>query len=107
MNKALNKKAYANDLLQSIENESVKLDSVKDEDLPDEIRKLAPEARKTEISKRLESRQKLRAEIVSLSKQRDAHLAAERKKRAAGKQGGFDAAVAAALKKQMARKGIK
>jgi hypothetical protein len=107
MNKALNKKAYANDLLQSIENESVKLDSVKDEDLPDEVRKLSPEARKTEINKRLEARQKLRAEIVSLSKQRDAHLAAERKKRAAGKQGGFDAAVFSALKEQMARKGIK
>lgn len=107
VNKALNSKAYANDLLQGIENESVKLDTVKDEDLPDEVRKLSPEGRKAEINKRLEARRKLRAEIVSLSKQRDAHLAAERKKHTAGKQGGFDAAVSSALKEQMARKGIK
>lgn len=104
LNKALNTKAYANDLLQGIENESVRLDAVKDEDLPDEIRQLNPGARQSEINKRLDERRKLRAEIVSLSKQRDEYLAAERKKRTAGKQNGFDAAVAAALKEQMARK---
>ena len=109
MNKVLNERAYAGDLLQSVENKSVKLESVKDEDLPDDVRKLAPAARKGEIDRRLEERRKLRAEIVSLSKQRDGFLAAERKKRAGtkGTQQGFDTAVAAALKEQMARKGIR
>ena len=49
----------------------------------------------------------VRAQIVALSKQRDEFIAAERKKLPAGKQGGFDSAVAAALRDQLARKGIK
>jgi len=106
LNKALNSEAYSGDLLQSIENESVKLDAVKGEDLPDELRKLSRAERKREIDQRLADRKKLRAEIVALSKQRDAYIAAARKKQA-GPQTGFDAAVAAALKEQLARKGIK
>ena len=106
VNKALNRDAYIGDLLQSLENGSVKLEAVKEEDLPNELQKLSPAERKREIERRLEERRKLRAEIVSLSKQRDEFLAAERKKRAGG-AGGFDAAVATALKNQMTRKGIK
>jgi Mg-chelatase subunit ChlD len=105
-NKALNKDAYVGDLLQSIENESVKLDDVKAEDLPDDLKKLSPEERKKEIERRLAERKKIRDEIVTLSKQRDEHITAERKK-ATGGQNGFDAAVATALKAQMAKKGIK
>jgi Mg-chelatase subunit ChlD len=107
MNKAMNSVAYVGDLLQSIENGSVKLESVKDDDLPDDLRKLSPEARKQEIEKRLAARRELRAQIVALSKQRDEFIAAERKKQTGGKQSGFDAAVAQALKEQLARKGIK
>ena len=105
VNKAMNSVAYVGDLLQSIENGSVKLESVKDEDLPSDLRKLSPTERKVEIEKRLAARRELRAQIVNLSKQRDAFIAAERKKQ--GKQSGFDAAVAEALKEQLARKGIK
>ena len=49
MNKAVNSEAYVGDLLQSIENGSVKLESIKDEDLPADLRKLSPDARKQEI----------------------------------------------------------
>ena len=104
-NKALNKDAYVGDLLQSIENGSVKLDNVKSDDLPDDLKKLAPAERRKEVDRRLAERQKLRDEIVSLSKQRDEYITAERKKQTGG-QNGFDAAVAAALKDQMARKGL-
>jgi hypothetical protein len=48
----------------------------------------------------------MREEIVTLSKQRDEFITAERKKSSGG-QSGFDSAVASALKEQMARKGIK
>lgn len=102
-NKALNRDAYVGDLLQSIENGSVKLEAVKDEDLPDALQKLAPAERQKEVARRLAERQKMRDEIVSLSKQRDAHIAAERKKLSGGKAG-FDSAVAAALKEQMTRR---
>ncbi|HST52280.1 MAG TPA: VWA domain-containing protein [Pyrinomonadaceae bacterium] len=104
-NKALNKDAYVGDLLQSIENGSVKLEDVKADDLPDDLKKLSPADRKQEIERRLEERKKIRDEIVSLSKQRDEYIMAERKKQG-GAQTGFDAAVSAALIDQMSRKGI-
>ena len=106
VNKALNRDAYVGDLLQSVENGSVKLDDVKAEDLPEDLQKLSAADRQKEVERRLAERQKLRDEIVSLSKQRDEYIAAERKKQAGG-QNGFDAAVASALKDQMSRKGIK
>jgi Mg-chelatase subunit ChlD len=107
LNKAVNGVAYVGDLLQNIENGSVKLESVKDEDLPADLRQLSPEARKQEVERRLIARREMRAQIVSLSKQRDEYIAAERKKQNGGKESGFDAAVSAALKAQLARKGIK
>ena len=105
-NKALNKDAYVGDLLQSIENGSVKLDDVKTEDLPDDLQKLSSAERQKEVERRLAERQKLRDEIVTLSRQRDDYILAERKKQSGG-QNGFDAAVASALKEQLTRKGIK
>ncbi|MCI0490655.1 MAG: VWA domain-containing protein [Blastocatellia bacterium] len=106
VNKAVNMEAYAGDLMTGIENGSVKLDAVKDEDLPDDLKKMDPAARKKEIEKRLAERTKLREEILKLSKQRDEFIAAERKKQT-GTRNSFDAAVAAALKEQLTRKGIK
>ncbi|HXG64836.1 MAG TPA: VWA domain-containing protein [Blastocatellia bacterium] len=106
VNKAVNAEAYASDLLQEIENGKVNLETLKDEYLPDDLRKLDPAARKQEVEKRLAERRKLRAEILQLSKKRDDYLAAERKQQA-GKRGGFDAAVAAALREQLQRRGIK
>jgi hypothetical protein len=99
----VNASAYVGDLLQNIENGSVKLDSVKEEDLPVDLRKLSTEERKQEIEKRLAARRELRSQIVSLSKQRAEYIEAERKKKGT-KDSGFDAAVSAALKEQLKRK---
>ena len=109
VNKVLNADAYVGDLLQSLENGTLKLDSVKDEDLPADLRKLSVNERKTEIAKRLAERAKLRADIMSLSKQRDEFISGERKKLVASgsKDAGFDVAVSRALKAQVEKKGIK
>ena len=106
VNKAVNSEAYAGDLLTSLENGSTKLDKVKDEDLPDDLKKLEPAARQKEIEKRLGERKKLREDILKLSKQRDEFIAAARKKQS-GKPNSFDSAVAGALREQLGRKGIK
>jgi Mg-chelatase subunit ChlD len=106
VNKALNRDAYVGDLLQSIENGTVKLNDVKAEDMPSDLQKLSADERRKEVERRLGERQKIRDDIVSLKKQRDDYIAAERKKHS-GPQTGFDAAVASALKEQLARKGIK
>ena len=106
VNKAVNSAAYAGDLLTSLENGSLKLDAVKDEDLPDDLRKLEPAARQKEIEKRLAERKRLRDDILKLSKLRDEFIAAARKKQS-GKPNGFDSAVAGALREQLSRKGVK
>lgn len=105
MNKAINSVAYQNDLIQAVENETVKLEQVKKEDLPDNLQKLSSADLKAEVDKRIEERKKIRTEILELSKKRDAFIKTERAK--LGKQDGFDSAVSNALSEQMFRKGIK
>ena len=107
LNKALNAKAYVGDLLQDIENGSTKLAAVKDEDLPSELQKLSAEERAKEIEKRLAERSEIRKQILVLSKQRTDYIATQAKKGNGGAQNGFDAAVSAALRQQLAKKGIK
>ena len=106
VNKAINSKAYVGDLLQDIENGSKKLDEVKSEDLPEDLRNLSSEERGKEVDKRLAERREIRNQILSLSKQRTDFIANEQKKRSGGKQNGFDIAVSSALKEQLAKKGI-
>jgi Mg-chelatase subunit ChlD len=107
-NKAINAAAYDdNDLIQSVENGTVKLDALKTDDLPDELQKLSAEERKKVVTHQIEERQKIRLQILELSKKRDAFLREERKKQSAKNPTGFDEAVSAALKAQIARKGLK
>ena len=49
VNKALNSKAYVGDLLQDIENGSAKLGSIKDEDLPSDLKELSAEERRMRL----------------------------------------------------------
>jgi Mg-chelatase subunit ChlD len=106
LNKALNANAYMGDLLQSIENGSLKIDDIDTNRLPAEFRNMTAEQRKQEIDKRLAERRELRSQIVNLSKQREEFLVNERKKQGV-KTDAFDTAVVTALKEQLKRKGIK
>lgn len=103
-NKALNKDAYDGDLIQDIENGKTKLEDVKTTDLPTEFQKMSSDDRQKAVETRLAERKQIRSQIVDLSKQRDAYIAAERKK--SGKQNGFDTAVSTALAEQLSSKGI-
>lgn len=107
VNKALNAKAYIGDLLQDIENGSIKLESIKAEDLPSELKNLSAEDRTKEIEKRLAERREIRKQILSLSKQRTEYIAAEQKKRNGRGANGFDVAVSAALREQLAKKRLR
>ena len=103
LNKALNAKAYINDLLQDIENGSVKLDNVDPAQLTDDLRALSPADRQQEIEKRLAERREIRSQIMSLSQQRQAFIDAEKKKQRSERDG-FDEAVSKTLKLQLFRK---
>jgi len=102
-NKAISSKAYIGDLLTNIENGSVKLEDVNPAELPEDLKALSPEERRQEIEKRLGERHVIRGQILTLSKQREAFLDAERQKRG-GTKDGFDEVVSRTLKEQMARK---
>jgi Mg-chelatase subunit ChlD len=107
-NKAINAAAFdENDLIQGVENGTVKLGTLKQDELPDELQKLSPDERKKVIASKIEERKKIRDQILELSKKRDAFILEESKKQSAKKPEGFDEAVNAALKVQIARKGLK
>ncbi len=105
VNKAVNSFQYDGDLVQDVENEKVKIENVKTENLPENLQKMSIAERKKEIEKRIAERKAIRAEILVLSEQRDDFIAAEQKKQ--GKTNGFDTAVSQALKEQLLRKGIR
>lgn len=105
VNKAVNTFQYDGDLIQAIENGTVKLEDVKEKDLPPELKKLSATERKKEVERRIEERKKIRAEILELSKKRDAFLIEEKRK--LGTKNAFDTAVSEALREQLLRRGIK
>jgi hypothetical protein len=101
LNKATNSKAYIGDLLQNIENGSLKLEDIPVADLPGDLQRLSPAERRQEIEGRLAKRREIRAQILNLSKERSSFVRAEQEK--AGKAGGFDVVVSKTLKQQMSR----
>jgi len=105
VNKAVNSFQYDGDLVQDVENDKVKVKDMKTEQLPEDMQKLSVAEREKVIAERITERKTIRAEILELSKKRDAFIAEERKKQ--GQSNGFDTAVAAALKEQLLKKGIK
>ena len=106
LNKALNREAYNGDLVQDVTNGVVKLKDIKKDELPDDLQKLSPEAREQEVGKRAKSRKALTDQILTINKKREAFLSDARKKQSGGKDG-FDSVVSQALRKQIAKKGIK
>jgi Mg-chelatase subunit ChlD len=108
INKALNAAAYdEGDLIQAVENGTVKLDTLKTDELPDELQKLSTDDRQKVVASKIEERKQIREQILELSKKRDAFILEERKKQSSAKPAGFDQAVSEALKKQISRKGLK
>jgi hypothetical protein len=60
LNKALNSEAYRGDLIQEVENGRMKLEDVKDAELPADLQKLSAPERKAEVDKRLAERKQVR-----------------------------------------------
>jgi len=95
------------ELLDAIAEKKVTLDKVKKDELPEELRKLAPDELKAHVETKQKERAELQKRITELSKERDAYIAAERKKLAkAGKGDGFDEQVSKSLRAQAKKKGI-
>ncbi len=94
------------DLLGDIKSGKVKLDSLKDEELPDELRKIPKENRQAFLGELEKKRGKLREEARDLAKKRDEFT--KKRLEEEGKKGkeGFDQKVEELLKKQGKKAGI-
>jgi len=95
------------ELLDSLANGKVKLETLKKDQLPTEFQKLSDADLKDEIEKKQKERKELQAKVQKLSKERQDYIDAERKRQAAaGKADSFDEKVAQAIRTQAAKKGI-
>ena len=92
------------DLVADLSAGRAKLDGLKDEELPESLRKLNAEERKAHLERQLAERRTLNERLSGLVKQRDAYVATERRKSEPGKTGdSFDRAVETTLRAQIQR----
>ncbi len=95
------------ELIDAIDRDEAKLADLKDEELPEELRSLAPEAREAFVEAKRAKRKELQAKLDTLLAERNAHIVAERKRLAKEGEGdAFDGEVASTVREQAARKGI-
>ena len=97
----------ANDLLDDLKEGKMKLEDVKDEQLPDELKKMKPEERKAHVEKLQKERDELKKKALDLDKKRldfiTKKLAEDKDK---GKDG-FDNQILETLRKQAEKVNIK
>ncbi len=92
------------DLVDSIREKRVRLEDIKDEDLPEEMKKMSLTERKEYVEKKSKEREEIRKQIQELSGKRQAFIKNELKNR--GAQDSFDMVVEKALREQAKKKGI-
>jgi Mg-chelatase subunit ChlD len=96
------------ELIDAIKDGKMKLEEVKTDDLPENLRKLSPEELKAHVAAQQAERETIQKRIAEIVKERDAYLVAERKKLVtSGKTDSFDEQVAQTLRKQAAPKDIR
>jgi hypothetical protein len=90
------------DLVSDVASGRQKLASLKDEELPDNLRTLKPEQRAAELDKQMKDRKALNDKLTALVAQRDRYIA-EQAAKAPPKTSSFDGAVKEALRAQIKR----
>jgi hypothetical protein len=91
------------DLVTDVTTGLQKLDSVKDEDLPDTLRALKPAERQAAIDKSMAERKHLNARMAELVRKRDQYVLEQRKTAPGKPADSFDRAVAETLRAQIKR----
>jgi len=90
------------DLVADTASGRVKLESVPEAELPENLQKLAPAARKAELEKQSAERKALDEKLTELVRKRDIYAEAERKKRPVdAKKDSFDQVVEDTLRMQI------
>lgn len=94
------------DLVDANKKNGVKLETVKDEELPEEVRKMAPAARQAYVDEKAAERERLQKEIKKLNEERQRFLAEQAREKGAAAPATLDRAVSTAVREQAAKKAI-
>ena len=93
------------DLLDAVRDGKVKLDELKHEELPEELRKLNRKQREEFLKKKAKQRTEIQEKIQALGEQRKQYIAAERKKQSQLQESdSFDQALIRVIREQAGRK---
>jgi hypothetical protein len=104
-----NSTLYCNDawdLVDAIKTGRCTIDDLKDEDLPESLRKLDKAGRKAQIDSLTKQREKIQKQILDLNRDRETFLAAERKRLAEGDEETLDTVILKAVREQASRANI-
>ena len=94
------------DLCDALDREEVDLDSIDDEALPENMRKMTKEERMAYVETKRAERQVIQDQIQELSKKREAFITEARKDLAEDNEQAFDVVVRAAIRGQAENKGF-
>lgn len=92
------------DLVDACKRGNVKLEDIKEADLPEEIRKLDKAERKTYVDKKMAERTKIQTRIQELNKERQEYVA--KKQKESGESKTLDVAISKTIREQAAKKEI-
>ncbi len=95
------------DLCDAVQNGRVKLEQVKAADLPEPMKKMTVEQRRTYIEQQLARRAQIKEQLARISAQREQHVSAEMRKRAETGEDSLDEAVIKVVREQAAQKRFK
>ncbi len=94
------------DLIDAVKSGELKLEDIKDKDLPDEMRGMSLKERQGHLAKKEEERKRLKVKIEDLSKKRSAYILKKLKETGDDKDS-FDEIVQEVIKEQASKKGIR
>src|SRR5262249_20912773 len=95
------------ELIWDVVNHKIKLEDIKEADLPVPMKSMTPEQRQSFVSEQFEKRKQLQIQVDQLASRRDNYIKSELQRLAAqGVLDSFDAKVASMIQVQAARAGI-
>lgn len=92
------------DLVDACKQKDFDITKMKEEDLPEEMKKMSAEERKAHVAKKTAEREELQKKVLELNKEREAFVAGKRKETAS--KDTLDTAMTKALRAQAEKKGI-
>jgi hypothetical protein len=92
------------DLVDAVKKDGVKLEAVREEELPKELKDLKPDARQAFVDQKAAERTKIQSEIRKLSEDRQKYVAEKAKQKGSGDT--LDQVIVQAVREQAAKKAI-